>query len=427
MTPDENPQTRETRIHIDGDVGPGSAVGEGAHVDAKNIAGRDVNIFYGLINRWGMPLLLLITVVVVVTLLLVALDGQADQPQSTVAFNSLVSPTQRPTATTPAPSPTPLPELQVLTDPVLKGHVLHDVSADGGHVWFAAGDGLLHFDAATGAVQPIAAVREAVETVLAAPNGPSVWFSLQTGAVGRYHLVDERVDRFEKPPEASLATALALLPDGALWLGDLNGRLWQIPVGAPPNSIWQPIEIPDALPPVTSVYALAVAPTSLPAIWVIGADAGYRWQAGTWESFDSTDGFPLVINAVAADTNGRVWFGHSAGLTLFRRAVGEQTIRTCPVDAAGLSNVVLDLATTADDAALWVVTRAELARLAIDPEQESGGCAEPSNWQHWREFGFWRGTTASQYRLAIDVNTADKLTIWVIRRDSDQVRRLNWR
>ncbi|MCP4935588.1 MAG: hypothetical protein GY927_15630, partial [bacterium] len=35
----------QTNIHIAGNVGPGSAVGPGAKVEAQNIAGRDVNVY----------------------------------------------------------------------------------------------------------------------------------------------------------------------------------------------------------------------------------------------------------------------------------------------------------------------------------------------------------------------------------------------
>ncbi len=343
-------------------------------------------------------------------------------PGSTV---TLVT-TLRPTSSLPAAAATPLPQLIVF--PALAEQKLRDAAAANGHVWFATEEGLFHYETAA-AGEPEQVTAAMLEVVAAAPGGTEVWFSAGetggAGKIGRYRLGETDVTWL--PPSASggLVTAMQIDADGILWFGDIVGNLFQLRPGEEQPQLLPP----PASSPIIHVYDLALAPGQAQTVWLVGASFVYRWQADGW--VDSQDGSMVasgVINAVAGDGQGRAWFGHAAGVTVYKTSLSSNLRQECPVADLD-SQLVTDVGVGNAGTELWVITESGLARLDVSPETLNINNCASWVWQTFIEDSFWQPDPhqPAEYRLTIDeAPNGQTSAIWIVRRNTGKIRRLPW-
>lgn len=366
----------------------------------------------------GMGLVLLV--------LAIALWSANPLPTATLSF------TVAPTLTL---TPTAMPTLQVVAPEAFREVSLYDVAAANGVVWFATTSGLFYLqesdEEALGDPQPVPGLPAGARTLLVEDSGTTAWFIGEDGQAGQVSVAGEAglfAPIVEGQPRSPSIAAFDKGPDGAIWLIENSGQMYRqaadgvVRVFAPPD------------PPLDAVEQLAVSRETPVTLWAVGfmkgVAASYRWQEleGWAELSDACVNVDCSINAVASDTSSRAWFGHSKGITLFSQPLHEEKTQRCAASETGLlSEVAADMALAEKQQALWLITRAELARLDIAPRPMPGLCQD-WHWDTWREDGFWQEAVGSQYQLAVDEGEAGNFSIvWLIQAGTNLIRRLPWR
>jgi len=359
------------------------------------------------------------------THLLTVVPTQLPTPEPSKIPSQVPSPT-----ITVSPTPTPLPVLERVPalDNVLAGRSLSDVAAANGHIWFATRTGLIHYRDGDPEAQSVGKVPDNLEALAVEPSGTVVWFSSGTDSrVGRYSLDDDSLEWLV--PGAGdqsvnqLIIALQIGLHETIWAAGRDGTVlrWTRQGG------WLALPTPQTITGVINLTAIALNPSNPDLLWMAEANSIHLWH-DKWDSLtlDEIDAKVVApVNAVTVDGYGRAWFGHQEGVTFQIKAQRALSFAQCDAlsDLRALG-VVLDLATSDAGRTLWIVTRGGLARADISSAELSSDCA---TWtaEGWEEYlSFWEeqyGSEYTNYRLGIDEQGT---VIWVIRRDTDKVRRL---
>ena len=420
--------------------------------------------FPKLNEPWAIIIAALITGVFGLIAAWIALSGDSPEPTNTAALSPVAAtvtattaaatttnaptpqpfnppnPTTTPTLTltptvTPPPTATPtaMPQLNysALPLPALDNRKILDIAAANGQVWFATDDGLVHYAGASGTARVVAGIPTGtrLSAITADETGETVWFyHHDTQQLGRYLLKEDRVDWFPVT-QADYMIAMHLDPGGTLWLGTYGGTILQ----RSPYGDWSTLPAPS--PPIQTldnVYFRSVdgLPTLRTIGWTQGIHTTHRWRENTWTEVTQNtvcyDGL-CEIYSVVADRLDRTWFGHTAGVTLYEVGLTGQHALLCSVPGLSLESNVVDLALAENDQALWMITRAGLARLDINSETMYENC-DGWEWDTWSGADggdFWNSGTPINYRLALD-ESASGVTIWVYEYDTNRFRRFDW-
>lgn len=339
-----------------------------------------------------------------------------------------------PPLTTAAPTfiPTPLPTLEVFNPSALQNTAIRDVAAAEGHVWFGTDKGLFHYYEPGNADPVLVAPDVSISALAVESAGRTVWFSRTTaapippneGLVGRYILPAEgepaRPVEWWTPENGPFEIVSVQVGElGDVWMGGQNGEVFRLSLtDVDDQPTWTPFPLQSGL------YDLSLDPRDDSIVWVAGSTAAYELRESRWTPHGQNDlgvdPQATVMNAVAMDDDGRAWIGHASGLILFwNRQPGGKMVVPCSLET------VFDAAAASDTDALWFVTRNNLERLDLTSDLDA---CETWELVSWTDNLFWSGGTPVDYRLAIDKQTpTSAVTIWVIRRGTDQVRVLRWR
>ena len=169
-----------------------------------------------------------------------------------------------------------------------------DAAQTPGAVWFATAGGVSRFDGvAWRTFDARDGLPDAPATALAA-RGQTVWAATARGiarydgavAGGRWQLVSD-----------APARALAVAPDGALWVYD------GVAVGRLDEAARAPLPLP------TAVRGMAATDGAL---WLATPDGVLRYDGG-WTVFTPDDGLPSIDVTAIAAAGGRVWAATSGG------------------------------------------------------------------------------------------------------------------
>jgi ligand-binding sensor domain-containing protein len=138
----------------------------------------------------------------------------------------------------------------------------------------------------------------------------------------------------------NMVRAATVGPDGALWIVTEAGVQRVI---APDRA---PAPLPESPIPPTSIQAIHVGDNSN--LWIGGAGAA-RWDGQAWTTYTLTDNLAgAVVQAIAADSRGRIWLGTDAGVSIWN---GESFFNL--TRATGLPDA--DIRTLlADGDAMWI-------------------------------------------------------------------------
>ncbi len=174
-----------------------------------------------------------------------------------------------------------------------------------GVTWLGHTGGLLRYDRAAGALEPVAELAGNHVSALLADRQGSVW-AAAGGDLWR-----------NEDGSWSLAHAAASLPSGPVTslLEDSRGTIWcggQRGVSEYDGSSWRAARFGPQIPVAA---ATALAEDGEGRVWV-GTAAGAGYSDGyEWQWFDSRSGLPAdEILALAADPNGSIWIGTPRGL-----------------------------------------------------------------------------------------------------------------
>jgi ligand-binding sensor domain-containing protein len=306
----------------------------------------------------------------------------------------------------------------------LENRSLTDVAAANGHVWFAGQTGLVHYDAEKDLAEAVDGVSDYLEALAVDPSGTVIWFGSADGRVGRYTLDTGQVEWFK--PSGDPVAALEMGPDGLPWVGSQNGIVLRPKVAGE----WESLGAFQTASGSPTLKALALNPDNPGLLWVAEAFSVHRWH-GEWDSYDQSrtgDKLVVPVNAVVVDGYGRAWFGHSQGITVQTEEQRDLSFVRCDAPGGGDAlGVVLDLATSDAGQVLWIVTRGRLVRVDISDRDLPESCAGWAT-SDWGEYlTFWEnefGEAYPDYRLSVETGPQGS-TVWLIRRDTGEVRRLN--
>lgn len=352
----------------------------------------------------------------------------------------IARPTQTPN---PTPTATPLPQLKEFTPPGFTLGQLRAVAANGGHVWFAARDGLIEYDAASTRLTRIG--DWPLEAVAVEPGGGRIWFSQADGPVGTYTIGEAGPTTFileaDGQPLVNEALSILIAPGAppTVWFGDtLNGLIRYIP-----GQTAERMPPPTTIPTLSRAEAVALGSLDPLTLWVDGGSFVFGWQADQWNAFDehNTSGkLPEGVEALAVDAFGRLWLAHGQGLSLLERGNAIFDLRDddwhlCnSASSGGLlpDDSVWSLTTSDDGSVLWIATAGGLARLEVTADMALDDCGawqwtkSPEAQPPWpkspQNASFWEGPL----QLAVD-ERASAQTVWIVKQNSGEVLYLDWR
>lgn len=150
-------------------------------------------------------------------------------------------------------------------------------------------------------------------------------------------------ERFARPNEAirgNAVRAATVDPAGALWVVTEAG----VQRVVAPNRA--PVLTPDSPIAPTSIQAIYAGDNGN--IWVGGAGAA-RWDGRAWTTYTLTDGLAgAVIQALAADSRGRIWLGTDAGVSIWNGESFFNLTRDTGLPSADIRALL------ADGEAMWI-------------------------------------------------------------------------
>lgn len=326
-----------------------------------------------------------------------------------------------PTATTGA-LPTPTPAYEEFIDPVLIGSNIHDVAARDGRAWFATARGLILRDEANGRTRQVAGIPADLFTVALSADGQSVWYSKLGSGVGRLQIATEANEMLSAESGLPGAQVLRILPaaDGSVWFADGTREVF----GRTADGKWQ------TMPPFPTdrwrANWLAIGPEQ--ALWAAASISVMRLQSAQWTAYDEkTTGGGLrhgIVNAIAADRFGQVWFAHASGLSILTQGalaadVRDQIWLNCDSTNSSLpAGEVMALTVSGDGRIVWALTTNGLARIQAAAAGSAPSCKN-WDWRVWpadrNQRGFWEG--AAGFRIAVDDDRQrSRTTVWLVRR-----------
>jgi ligand-binding sensor domain-containing protein len=176
------------------------------------------------------------------------------------------------------------------------GNVVDLAFGPGGEVWAATGMSLVRFDG-----QTWQDMGRMVSSIAAAPDG-TLWASGWEGAQDSYYVAYYDGSAWAQALDRSLAS-LTVMPDGSVWAVDGGRGL----VGFD-GETWQPIA---GVPASSACGALAVAPNG--ALWLNGQAGLARWDDGVWTTYPAVEG----VQAMAIAVDGSVWLATANGIVRF--------------------------------------------------------------------------------------------------------------
>lgn len=218
--------------------------------------------------------------------------------------------------------------------------------AGDGTLWLGDIDGAIcRFDPAartcTVAFRAAPGMATAPLTSLARGADEQIYFTTAGDGLSVYDGVSwERLARPAAGIRGNAVSVATVDPDGALWVVTEAGV--------------QRIVAPDRAPVLTPDGP--IAPASIQAIhigdnddlWIGGAGAA-MWDGAAWTTYTLTDGLAgAVVQAIAADSRGRVWLGTDAGVSIWNGESFFNLTRETGLPGADIRTLL------ADDDAMWI-------------------------------------------------------------------------
>jgi hypothetical protein len=329
------------------------------------------------------------------------------------------------------PTLTQRPSLEAYNPNAVELSDLRDIIAKDGNVWIASSVGLLRYH--EGTIEYINEVSVPLQAVAVDHNNSVVWFSFRdSNKVGNYGFNNNSVDFFEPSNDiGSLNNSILdilVASDNTVWFGDVNqGLIRYIPADISWEQIAPDNSIGVNLLGVQRLVAGKPEPTTL---WLIGTTFVFRLQNNNWTAFhpDNTDNnLPLVVNAVLSDVYNRIWFANVDGITILEnpdKSQPEWQWQQCRLDK--IPGAILDLEISDEGQVIWIASEGGLARVDISQNPLPANCADWS-WTWWPKvpetLDFWESNM--EIRLGIE-ESPTHLTIWVLKRFSGSIMRLDW-
>jgi signal transduction histidine kinase len=204
-------------------------------------------------------------------------------------------------------------------------HVESVLAARDGSVWWGAAVGLLRWHAGrlTHCVTNESWIQASSVTAIQEDPEGGLWLGTLQGRLIHYH--DDRFEEFPQRVARGPISALAVQPDGQVWVGSGGGGLRRIQ------------QANDAVLTVTnglrslSIRALYLDPDS--ALWIGTAGGGLsRWQNGAVTSFTEAQGLSArTVSQIIEDDFGHLWLGTSRGILKVRK----QDLEECAAGRLG--------------------------------------------------------------------------------------------
>ncbi|MBN1777003.1 MAG: hypothetical protein JW811_02670 [Clostridiales bacterium] len=189
---------------------------------------------------------------------------------------------------------------------------------------------------------------------VAVDSGGSIWAASSGGAV-RWDAAAQTYEKFtsEHGLCSNQLSAAAAAPDGAVWLASLDNGISCYRDGA-----FATYTVRDGLPS-NVVQDIAAAPDG--SVWAATYLGVSRFDGKTWQTYDDGPGRDIIDEVVCAP-DGSVWFA-AKQQGLFRLSGSGWTLYD---EAAGLSNMVMDLTLAADGSVLASFYNVGLVRFSGD-------------------------------------------------------------
>lgn len=316
----------------------------------------------------------------------------------------------------------PTPAFEEFNDPILIGSNIHDVDARDGRAWFATARGLILRDETNGRTRQVAGIPADLVTVALSTDGQSVWYSRLGTGVGRYQIAAETNELLTAENTLPGTKVLHILPaaDGTVWFADGTQEVFARTRGGK----WQ------TMPPFPTdrwrAGWLAFGPEQT--IWAAASISVMRLRGSEWTAYDEGNtGGGLrqgIVNAIAADRFGQVWFAHALGLSILTQGalaadVRDQTWLNCDSTNSKLpTGEVMALTVSGDGRIVWALTSNGLARIEGAAAGNNSSCKN-WDWRVWpadrNQRGFWEGTGG--FRIAVDDDRQHgRTTVWLVKR-----------
>ena len=261
---------------------------------------------------WPVVALLTLVVALVIVGGLLGVFRDGPEPQNTPVNTQVSS-----VSSAPAMAITAAPGFTEVVDPRLIGSHVRDVAAADGRAWFATGAGLVEHDEVRGSpasTEVVPDVPGLLETVSISNDGQRVWFSRLDEGVGWFDITNRTGRMFtasEGVPGVAVLHILATAA-GETWFADALNEVFSGTVAGD----WQ-----KAPPFETDRWrANWLALGEEETLWAATSIKVQRLLDGSWTAYDedNTDGGLRhgIVNAIAVDGLGYVWFAHGSGLSI---------------------------------------------------------------------------------------------------------------
>lgn len=249
-----------------------------------------------------------------------------------------------------------------------------------GGIWVATGLGIyrIHGDDRLEPKKMRTGADPLVNVMFTARNG-DVWFSYDPDTIGRIR-GGEQFEFFDASAgfQGRLVSAFGEAPDGVVWAGTTDGRLYRFQGGR-----FHAVPLPLA-PPIAAIRTLFFDPEGVLWAGTTGTGLLVRTRDGAWRRLESEHGLRANnITQILADDHGFLWFGSPSGVFRASRAelmdaLGKAAPRVHSVmvgEDSGLPDISCvgshqPAGWKTSDGRLWFATRRGM--LAFDPRPLPG-------------------------------------------------------
>jgi hypothetical protein len=303
------------------------------------------------------------------------------------------------------PPPSPTLNLYPFKSPILQQMgKINRIASGERYLWFATENGLAWSNTKTLETQSVPGLNGNITAVGVDPGGTHTWFSIDGVGIFSYTIGQTQVKRWDFQSEDQLDTVQTILVDmdgtGAWFgFGGHGVKHFTLVQGwtAPPSTS-------GLITPLTAAKSIVTDQEG--GLWVNGYNFIYHLVDNHWDFFDHTSFGNLTntFNAVLVDRQGRIWFGHSNGITVLVRGVassdaGDRDWRQCSQNpGTALSGGVINLATSNNGQIVWVVTASGLAKIDLSNQ---GELSEDCRLWKWKLYNLDSGFKSTIW----DVNT----------------------